>query len=399
MITSILLLAALPDVLDVGPGPGAYPQIAGAVQAAADGDVLRVAPGVYDSFAVRRKGLTILGGPGVVVEGVVRVQELLATQSVNVHGLTLRLAPHQGESRLIIGYNAGPVRLEGIVMPVLGSDHYSLFAAGARVLHSQDVIFSRCELGPMTAWDDWFNRFYGSVGLACVSSNVSLFDCGVVGQGSENQSAIAAGDSTLELFGSRAFGGGGGHSYLTFAGNCRGISGTGGDGVSASASTVLTVECDLRGGSGGYDGCWAHATLPSGLPIRLTGGAVHVEGPGTAPLLEVPNHVREGDSFTLQAHTEVNDIVLLLAGSGADRLPIPGLFGALLVDSGQGYRRLFPGQSGSFQVSLTAPDLPAGMTLGLHFQLACLRPDPGAAGGSSTLLGATEVVTILDSAF
>lgn len=232
-----LLAPAALDVLDVHPSLGPFTEIDDAVLAADDGDVIRVAPGSYGSVAIRGKALTVLGGPGVVVEGVVRVQELAQGQDVSVHGLELRVVPLQEEERIIVGLNQGSVRFEDIEVELVGTNEYLYATAAARVVSSADVASVGCVLEPKTGYDTTFERLVGAPGLRCSESSIALHGCEVTGAGNSGPgfpaySGIDAFDCELELLGVRAQGATSGDTYLTFAGNCRGWAGPDGGAVS-----------------------------------------------------------------------------------------------------------------------------------------------------------------------
>lgn len=405
MLILLPLLAPAPvDVLDVGPGRP-YADIGDAVIDAVDGDVIRVAGGTYGSFAVRGKSLTLIGGPGVVVEGVVRVQELAHGQHVSLQGLDLRVIPWQEEERLIVGLNQGSVRLEDVTVARAFTTEYLDPLAGARVVSSADVTFVDCVLEPKIGYDAWFERVAGGPGLLCSASSVALYDCDVAGEGNNGQGfpaehGIQAHDCDLELFGVAARGSYGGDTYLTFAGNCRGWAGPGGHGVFASDSAVTAVDCQLDGGWGGQDTCtnpWTN--YPDGEPIALGAGATLFEGPGTTPVIRTAPSVQEGASFSVGVTTDPGDVAFLLASLEPDRAAPPGLVGALLVNGSTSYRRIPLGSSGSASLTLTAPQLSPLATMDLHLQIACLRADPAQGGAVVPVLGTPQVVTVLDSAW
>jgi len=83
-----------------------------AVLAARSGDVLLVAPGVYSSFTLEGKGLTILGDGGTpTVNGRTSVLSLPADEVVVLRSLKLKNAP-LGEEGLRLRDNAGAVWVE-----------------------------------------------------------------------------------------------------------------------------------------------------------------------------------------------------------------------------------------------------------------------------------------------
>ncbi len=93
---------ALAQVLTVAspPGPGEYPNIQTALDAAVDGDAIVVAAGTYPSFVVFAKDVSIAAdsAQSVLIEGGFAVRALLAEQSVVVRGLTVIDADETGLS-------------------------------------------------------------------------------------------------------------------------------------------------------------------------------------------------------------------------------------------------------------------------------------------------------------
>ncbi|MEL6715165.1 MAG: hypothetical protein AAFP86_15390, partial [Planctomycetota bacterium] len=181
MPLALLALALAPvDVIDVGP-TGAYADIQTAVLAAAEGDVLRIAPGTYDSFAVFGKSLTLVpAGSTFTVEGVVRVQNLGLGQTFTMQGATLKqLHTNYGEERLILGGNVGSVRFEDVraeselaggSLPWLAGTH------SVRVVDCFDVSFVDCRFGTISGWDDLNNQIVGVGSVRLIDSTVAMFD-------------------------------------------------------------------------------------------------------------------------------------------------------------------------------------------------------------------------------
>ncbi len=85
----LLAIPAQIFVVDVNGGPGVdFTQIQAAIDAAADGDVLLVKPGLYEQFALSKR-LTVLAEPGAAARAVCRIQNLSADQQVVIDGLEL----------------------------------------------------------------------------------------------------------------------------------------------------------------------------------------------------------------------------------------------------------------------------------------------------------------------
>jgi predicted outer membrane repeat protein len=79
------------DVLNVAQPTAPFAELQAAVDAASDGDVLLLQPGVYGSAVVRAKGLTLLAlEPGTVEVAGVVIESLAAGQDVQLVGLLVR---------------------------------------------------------------------------------------------------------------------------------------------------------------------------------------------------------------------------------------------------------------------------------------------------------------------
>ncbi|MCP3917657.1 MAG: hypothetical protein GY711_19090 [bacterium] len=83
-----LALPAAADVLRVGPAQP-YSEVADAVAAAVDGDLILIASGTYAGFTVDDKALWIAAHPGAhVVVGEVAVDDLAAGKSLRLTGFS-----------------------------------------------------------------------------------------------------------------------------------------------------------------------------------------------------------------------------------------------------------------------------------------------------------------------
>lgn len=88
-LTFAALLHLQAATLTVGPG-GAFATISVAIAAAAPGDTIRVAPGVYHEHAVIEQALVLLGEPGAVIDGDGQGTVLSISAPAVVRGFTIR---------------------------------------------------------------------------------------------------------------------------------------------------------------------------------------------------------------------------------------------------------------------------------------------------------------------
>ncbi len=160
-------------VVDVNNGPGTnFTSIAAAVTAVPDGAVLQVRSGTYGGFAIQNKSLTVLGDPGVIVQGMltlpIAIANLTASQFV-----TLR--------RLIWSHPLGPGTLScqncagTILIDECRADTQTSTAGGGLVVSSCDRVFLRnSRIEPL------------STGMPCIQStqsNLTLLNCWLRSQG------------------------------------------------------------------------------------------------------------------------------------------------------------------------------------------------------------------------
>ncbi|MEL6716753.1 MAG: hypothetical protein AAFP86_23450, partial [Planctomycetota bacterium] len=142
---AIALALPVPDVLDVDATNGPFFEISDAVLAASEGDVIFVGPGIYGSFAIHGKSLTLLATTldRPKVDGTVRIMHLSPSQTVVMRGFEIEPVPHiatttgpaHDDEALILAFNAGSIRLSRL--EVDGGD-----LAAAHVLECTDVSIS-----------------------------------------------------------------------------------------------------------------------------------------------------------------------------------------------------------------------------------------------------------------
>lgn len=376
---ALLLFALASDVLDVDANQGPYFEIRDAVTAASDGDLIRVAPGVYGNFGVFAKTLTVArsDAPGMVrVVGAVRVQSLAADDRVVISGLDLhrKLGPDPHEA-LILADNAGAVRIQDCSID--GRNY-----AGVRIFGCDDVTFHRTQVD-------------GQLGIEANGSNFTIWDttCSAHAIGADGYGGlpgILATHCNVFLHGSSVRGGAGGPSDWNFAGQYCLEAGPGGNGVHTVAGSLTILDSVLTGGPGG-DPTDCGAAASPGLPYFSNGGTVSLLN-GEGLTLDCAAVATEGSSYPLNSSGRSGDLVLLVAGPSTARTSLPGFTGDLHIGGGLGaVRRALLGVA-PVQAQLQLPLLPDFATAEIFLQAIHLR-----SGGA--VFGPTRSLTILDSAW
>lgn len=242
------LASAGVDVLGK-PQLGTFPTIQGAIDLAADGDILIVGSGAYPGFTIDNKSLSVFAAPGasVQVQGTCEVRNLGPNRRVALVGLSASATQgFQGLRRagLELADNLGSVRLQdcsftGSRPQWLPGAPLGPSGSGADVARSSKVVFTRCTLlgRDLGLWSGETART-GGEGLNALDSAVALYECSLRGgRGSEE---------------SYPRGGNGGAG-------CR----VGGWGLFASGTTIEGA----RGGGGDYLGCTRSGDGGDGLHI------------------------------------------------------------------------------------------------------------------------------------
>lgn len=136
-------------VVDAGAAPGSdYPDLASAVQAAADGDLILLRNGFYGDLVIAGKALTVQAElPGSAFVERVVVRDTTAAQRVFLRGLHLSSVAVQ-EHGILIEDCAGPVWVEDLepFPPAEYDETYATSLSQARVVSSADVVFAHCDL-------------------------------------------------------------------------------------------------------------------------------------------------------------------------------------------------------------------------------------------------------------
>ena len=269
-LTCLLAGRARAEIKIVGV-PGTFATLQGAVDAAVDGDILKIDPGPYAGARVEGKGLVLLALPGgpVHVSGSLEVRNLPAGSVFVLSGVDIKWTGSQSThdvDALWIEDCLGVVQVQRGEFE--GSSHWDGFGgfdavgSGARVVGSPRVFFTDCTLkGAATGYVSGLPPQAGGSGLRSIDSVVALYDCSLRGGKGTDESSPAGGDGGdgahvqgLGLFvsGSELRGGpGGGGDYI----GCT-LSGDGGAGLRAVNTNVKLLDASLLGGpKGGWGSC------------------------------------------------------------------------------------------------------------------------------------------------
>ena len=397
-------------VVDQAAGPGSdFVEIQGAIDAAAEGDLILVRAGGYASFSVAAKGVSIVAEKDqlVFVGGTMRVQDTAPGQAVHLRSLRTGQAAGEG---LWVEDCAGTVWVESCTL--VGEDLSSLFDSthGARILDSEAVVLVRTDA---RGGDASTSGGGGGDGLRLQDSRVHVWGGSYVGgegafhddlggwggDGIDQRGGFLFAASALLAGGmgggadddpSDPFGGGTGVSC--------GLPGQGGAGLSlddflsASAPVAAVYGLQLDPGPGGWTtsvkGCSDGA---DGLPIQNLGGALTTTATPER-VLRASSPVRELQELKFTLTGPANDSAFVFASSTPSALFLGAQLGSLFL--------------GAPTPLVGAGVLPAGGELELAWSAPLLAP--GAEGvqlyaqsvwidaGGQLVLGPVSGLTLLD---
>jgi hypothetical protein len=411
-------------------GGGQHTQITAAVAAAAPGDVLLVKSGSYLPFTIDAKSLSVVADTSAVVTvtGSIRVQNLVADQTVVLSGLTTSPLlvgssnpdPTLGAG-LVVSACQGSVRAQECEFKGANAPSSSCFSnlfrgrIGAYVKNSVDVAMVRCTLrggnGGAHAGQCWCGTDGGDGGAALLldAGLLALYD-DVAQGGKGGRGAEAGGD--------------GGHGAWLINGIgalCSGSSFLGGDGGIADANTNDPGGLCLfgQGGAGGdgfrietYGDVLSAAQLVGGVYGGGTGGipfngpqGVHggaTTGPNTFVLqgpervMAAPAVAREGTPIPITIHGVPGDQVSIRFSYATGFRPITAWKGVLITLRNGMTPVLLVGTlpaSGTLTTSIPAPAVDASVGASTLFLQAQITNPQG------TWLGSYAATTVLDSAY
>ena len=291
------------------PGLPPFDDLQDAVNAAADGDTILVATGLYEPFTITNKSVSIVAVPGhvVFIDGTIRINDLAAGRSVLLSGLegSGKTQPNQSEPGLIVTSCQGHVRVEGCKLrgglggPKDFSDKYGDGGHGVVLQASPQVVFSHCTLTGGTGNGDGGNCYdctggNGGFGVRVNLSSPAFYQCTIQGghcattggQGGNGGHGVWQGNTFVFAAGSELRGGNGGRGDDFLAG----VGGDGGNGLLVNATgTTDLLDNTCVGGEAGKSGAGSAYNGHPGLP---TGGS------GT--IHEHPGEARRADAMRMQ---------------------------------------------------------------------------------------------------
>lgn len=390
MIHALLLATPLlPQVLEVHPTNGPFFEIADAVAAAVDGDVIRVADGQYQAFVINGKSLSVVPAsdtPDVVVQGAVRIGNIDAHQQVSLGGLVIAIPGTSRDTALSAVSCTGSVRVQDCrMMPSPGG--YSLVAIDVADLGITDTALQSVTGAFANGSTAYLTR------VQAVLSGVEL-EVGV--RDRDGDPGLVLDDSTVIAMGCTIVGGPGWGCACVLSGfgsdcRCDPPCGSGGDGVRVvGGSTLEVLDSDIQGGLGGTDFgfCPFVSSGYSGRDIFTDSNSSTFNRPGAAPTFDCAPFARLGQPFNLSIDADAADFVMLGASSRPAFVDAPGAIGAFLLDTTPGVLRRINLGTGPQSTSLTIPAIPTLAGATWAFQ-------PGLVRAGGLVLGPGRTVVFL----
>lgn len=419
--STLLLLAASPalaDVRVVAAAGAPYTTIQDAVNAASDGDVILVRPGVHAGFTIANKALDVVADrnasmPLVRVDGTVAIQALAATRTVTLSGFDVR-GP-TGAAGVRITSCTGAVRVHTCEVrggdgPICVPQIWPPGGAALDVDSCEDVVVSRSTLrggvGGTQASVPYGYGGRGGDGVSGRTSKIALYDSTLVGGVGGSQVPTP---SCPNAYGYVTRGGEGATlsgCVLSFASRCSFQGGDGGvpsidwshggDGLELTGapgpvwSSCSVLDSTAAGGTGNCAQC-------AGVGYRASGPSVLQQMTGVARRLVAESIVREQNVTRLRFHGQPGDRVELLVSEVARYAFDPGRRGVqhLRVRAPSAVLQVgVLGASGVLETAWPATELGAGVEARRLF----LQPQFVDASGQATL-GTPHTLVLLDSAF
>jgi hypothetical protein len=373
-----------------------------AIDGAQAGDTLLVKPGSYPSGAsIVGKGVQLVADTqlGVSIEGGVRVSNTPPGEHVVLSGLAVQGEPWSGFGTgvgLRVANTSGSLRVDD--SSFIGSE----VGHGASLDSAADVVATLCAFkgsnsgawGPISASND------AGSGLVSGGGKLALFSSNLRGAPGVDADVWADGQrggrgatiNSWEFYAARSSftGGPGGRPFgsCTFGGN-------GGRGLSYGGATVANVLGSMFDGGAGALGnnCFCATCFNGHVGQPLVGPVAVIASHTTR--LDAPRVAREGQTVSITIVAQPNVRAFLLVSHRPAHEFNPGYKGPLLVGAPYVLRKaLGPLASGSIQIQVTLPDLPAGTESETWFVQAFTRSQT-----SGIHAGEARSLVILGSAF
>jgi hypothetical protein len=294
-------------IVDAASGPGSYaPNLQPAIDAASSGDTILVRSGIYGFASISGKGLALVAEAGAIAKcDYLRVQGIAANATVHIRGL--RTGNILAENCL------GTLWWEQCTVD-------AQYGAALDFYQCADIVLSGCVVrgGCGVGLGSSPTAFPG---LNAKGGNIFVSACTFIGANGctgFTPSLPCSGASGVKLSGSTAWlancqmTGGNGHIGI---GPCFFGPPIGGDGVTASAGTLVrTLECTAVGGFG-YD-CAGPVTTPpiGGVPYEVAADSQHQTLSGTGCTWSVQSPAREFQHVSASLNAEPGALVFLALG-------------------------------------------------------------------------------------
>lgn len=333
-------------------GGGSYRTIQAAVDAARDGDVVRVKAGSYGAFTCS-KGIAVLCDTGVGIHA-------SPSRPIKITGLArgkdFTLAGGERSRALVVENCRGRVLLEGLTMK--GFHPWTVIGISG----SSDVVLHQVTV-------------VGGPAVSCVASRVSIVECSLQGTPAAFPHAVVRAGNALELRNAQV--------------ECVGGSALGGDGYNfalvnlgpgAAVFFATDSTLELRGDrttklAAGAPGYFLHARSAIDGPkgsLRLDPRPVVTGTFGAPPIAKTIRVLRRplpaltmtgaGPGAVIKGTvvSTAGDLIWVFQGIPADGIPLPAFGGIWRLDPrilllvGQGTQ----GTSGRFPLQVPLPNLP-----------------------------------------
>lgn len=252
-------LVAQTYVVDAANGPGSqFTDLPTAVAAVPDGATLLVRPGAYGPIDLNGKGMTIVGGPGVMLNGLlapaIQVKNLAVHQSFSLRGAHMGWGTSMWQVHL--SNNAGRVLLQEFQYSNSTSPYLAGFGvpppSAIRVDNCAQVLLHGCSIRANNAVD-------------AVGSSLDIDGCTLAGTG-----------TTTIIYHNPAFAGTPGLRLANCSVRLAASSVTGGPGALPTLPPSVAVQM-----SGSLVFLGANSTLTAGTPIGFSASVAAMSGSGT----------------------------------------------------------------------------------------------------------------------
>lgn len=365
MIKSLLGFAALAflagplaasNVLCVKPngGPGTYPDLQAAIDAAANGDIILVSPGIYapvapaTGFAVTNKALTLVGpvaASSATLQATLTISGIGPGQFVCIRGVDINTFATKSGHALVLENNAGLVFLSDCQLN--GSHSTSgpvVEGAGCFAANNAAVIAAQSKLlagNGLTPGDSGGHGLDAASSMLCLYASSSTTLPNTVGACSGGVAAAGGGGLAGGDGGDGAHIGGG---FLFAAGTLfhgshggNGQSspctdgGDGGDGLDiASASATVMSDCTFVAGQGGGAG----SLCSSGSDGQLVAGVVQtMPTPAHHTMTTNQSSVKAGQAIQCVFRGDPGELVYFTFSANPGFVFLPQLSGVLCLGS------------------------------------------------------------------